>query len=92
MANEEIEKEITIYEEDAEIILSTLNSVYHYCLSYDLFNQYKNLSNAVQLSPLTKSIQRARNRMQSILEEHEAAKDSNSVDGNAEDVSEELSV
>lgn len=89
MANE-FEKEIVVYEEDMETILTTLNSVYHFSLSYDLFNQYKNLSNAVQLSPLTKSIQRVRNRVQSILDEHEASKDA--IDGDAEDVSEELSV
>lgn len=90
---DEFEKEIVMYEEDVEVLLSTLNSVYHFSLSYDLFNQYKNLSNSVQLSPLTKAIQRARNRLQSILDEHDEAKKDAAVDGEIEDdVSEELSV
>jgi len=71
----ESDKEISIYEEDAEVILACLNSVYHFSLSNDLFNQYKNLSNSVQLSPLTKQIQRTRNRVQSILDEHLADED-----------------
>lgn len=90
---EEYDKEITMYEEDVEAILATLDSVYHYCLSFDLFNQYKNLSNSVQLSPLTKNIRRVRNRVQSILDEHEQAAKEDAVDGDIEeDVSEELSV
>ena len=89
---EEFDKEISIYEEDAEVILTTLNSVYHYCLSYDLFNQYKNLSNSVQRSPLTKQVERCRNRMQSILDEHEMARNETAIDGEVEDVPEEQRV
>jgi len=83
---EEFEKEIVIYEEDAEVILTTLNSMYHYCLSYDLFNQYKSLSNNVQMSPLTKQVNRVRNRMQSIIDEHEMARnEAATVESDAEE-------
>jgi hypothetical protein len=89
---EEYDKEISIYEEDAETIIACLNSVYHYCLSYDLFTQYRSLSNNVQRAPITKQVERVRNRVQSILDEHEASK-ATTVEGDAEeDVPEELGV
>ena len=60
---------IEVYEEDLTVIHDTLASVYHFCLSYDLFNQYKNLSNNVQLSPLTRQIRQVQNRVKNILED-----------------------
>jgi hypothetical protein len=61
---------VEIYEPDLEDVLTTLNTVYHYCISYDLFNQYKNLSNTVQASPLTKQVDRTRRRIQGILDDY----------------------
>lgn len=66
----EVPKPIEVYEEDLTVIHDTLASVYHFCLSYDLFNQYKNLSDGVQLSPLTKQIRRVQTRVAGILEDH----------------------
>jgi hypothetical protein len=41
---------VKVYEPDLEALQETLNTVYHFCISYDLFNQYKNLSNSVVAS------------------------------------------
>lgn len=65
----EILKPIEVYEEDLEAIYSTLSSMYHFCLSYDLFNQYKNLSNTVQISPLTKQVKQMQNRVKGYLDD-----------------------
>lgn len=67
MSEEEVA--IEIYEEDLTVIHDTLASVYHFSLSYDLFNQYKNLSNSVQLSPLTKQVKTVMTRVQGILDD-----------------------
>jgi hypothetical protein len=67
---DEVLKPIEVYEEDLETVLNVLNSVYHFCLSNDLFNQYKNLSNTVQLSPLTKEVRKASNRVKGLLDDY----------------------
>lgn len=74
MPDEEVLKPIEVYEEDLEALYSTLGSVYHFCLSYDLFNQYKNLSNSVQVSPLTKQVKQMQNRVKGYLDDAEANK------------------
>lgn len=74
MADVEIEdnvKVVKVYEPDLVQFNETLNTVYHFCISYDLFNQYKNLSNTVQPSPLTKQVKRMQNRLASYMEELE---------------------
>lgn len=65
----EVLQPIEIYSEDLEQIYSTLSSVYHFCLSYDLFNQYKNLSNGVQISPLTKQVKAMQARVKGYLDD-----------------------
>jgi hypothetical protein len=64
-------KAVTVYEPDLEQMHETLSTVYHFCLSYDLFNQYKNLSNSVTPSPLTKQVGKMRNRVKGYLDELE---------------------
>lgn len=64
-------RSIQVYEPDLEQMHETLSTVYHFCISYDLFNQYKNLSNSVTPSPLTKAIARMRNRVKGYLDELE---------------------
>lgn len=66
---DDVLKPIEVYEEDLEAIFNTLGSVYHFCLSNDLFNQYKNLSNTVQLSPLTRQIKQVQNRVKGYLDD-----------------------
>ena len=78
---DDVLKPIEVYEEDLEAMYSTLASVYHFCLSYDLFNQYKNLSNSVQLSPLTKQVKQMQNRVKGYLDD--AAADRAAEDGQA---------
>lgn len=73
---------VKVYEPDLEALQETLNTVYHFCISYDLFNQYKNLSNSVVASPLTKQVARMRNKFQSYLEE---------LDGEVEQIVENVS-
>ena len=75
MADTDVLKPIEVYEEDLTVIHDTLASVYHFALSYDLFNQYKNLSNNVQLSPLTKQIRQVQTRVKSILDDAAEATD-----------------
>lgn len=65
----EVEKTVTCYPQDLEDIHNALSSVYHFCLSQDLANQYKNLSNKVQLSPLTKEVKRMQDRILLIIED-----------------------
>lgn len=60
---------LKVYEPDLVQLQETLATVYHFCVSYDLFNQYKNLSNSVQLSPLTKQVKRMQTRIGNILED-----------------------
>lgn len=60
-----------VYEPDLEQLHETLSTVYHFCISYDLFNQYKNLSNTVTPSPLTKQVGKMRNRVKTYLEDLE---------------------
>jgi cell fate (sporulation/competence/biofilm development) regulator YlbF (YheA/YmcA/DUF963 family) len=60
-----------VYEPDLVQLQETLSTVYHFCISYDLFNQYKNLSNTVTPSPLTKQVKRMQNRIASYLEDTE---------------------
>lgn len=69
MADESL-KQVDIYEDDLERVLETLQTVYRWAISYDIFNQYKNLSAHVQPSPLTKQVDRTRLRVQSILDDH----------------------
>lgn len=64
-------KVVRIYEPDIVAFEETLNTVYHFLISNDLVNQYKNLSNTVQLSPLTKQVKRMQNRLASYMEELE---------------------
>lgn len=71
----EILKPIEVYEEDLEALYSTLGSMYHFCLSYDLFNQYKNLSNTVQVSPLTKQVKQMQNRVKGYLDDAAAVEE-----------------
>lgn len=71
---------IVIYEEDLTVIYDTLASVYHFSLSYDLFNQYKNLSNSVQLSPLTKQIKTVMSRVQGVLDDAAAQEELKTAD------------
>lgn len=75
---------IEVYEEDLEAINATLTSVYSFALSYDLFNQYKNLSNKVQYSPLTKQVKAMQVLVQSYLDDAEAAREAES-NGSAEE-------
>ena len=74
MPETEALKQVEIYEADLEDVLETLQTVYHFAVSYDIFNQYKNLSPQLQPSPLTKQIDRARVRVQGILDDHYEAK------------------
>jgi cell fate (sporulation/competence/biofilm development) regulator YlbF (YheA/YmcA/DUF963 family) len=72
MSEVEIEDNVRVhkvYEPDLVQLQETLNTVYHFCISYDLFNQYKNLSNTVTPSPLTKQVRRMQNRLQSYLDD-----------------------
>lgn len=62
-------KVIKVYEPDLVQFQETLNTVYHFCISYDLFNQYKNLSNTLEASPLTRQVKRMQNRLDSYMEE-----------------------
>lgn len=71
----EVLEPIEVYSEDLEKILNTLTSVYHFCLSYDLFNQYKNLSNGVQISPLTKQVKAMQARVKGYLDDAAADKE-----------------
>jgi hypothetical protein len=77
---EEALKQVEIYEADLEDVLATLQTVYRFSISYDIFNQYKNLSNSVQPSPLSKAVDRTRLRVQSILDDHYAAQRQDSDD------------
>lgn len=78
MADESL-KRVDIYEDDLEVVLETLQTVYRWAISYDIFNQYKNMSAAVQPSPLTKQIDRARIRVQGILDDHYKALEEENV-------------
>lgn len=49
--------EIPIPEDLLLRLIGTLENVYSYSLSYDLFNQYKNLSSKVQKSPMTRDVE-----------------------------------
>ncbi len=73
-------KQVEIYEADLEDVLDTLQTVYRFALTYDIFNQYKNLNPQVQPSPLTKQIDRARKRVQGILDDHYASKEDDETD------------
>lgn len=55
--------EIPVVYEDLESIHRTLDTLYSFCLSQDLSNQYKNVSNRLQASPLTKHAEQARDRV-----------------------------
>ena len=73
MADEdEVIKPVEVYEQDLEDLVMTLNTIYHFCLSQDLANQYKNLSNSVQLSPLTKQVRKMINRFDGYLKDAQA--------------------
>lgn len=76
MAEElEVIEPIGVYEQDLEDLLMTLNTIYHFCLSQDLSNQYKNLANNVQLSPLTKQVKKMATRVQGYLDDAKAEAD-----------------
>jgi hypothetical protein len=64
-------KPIEVYEQDLEDLLATLNAVYHFTLSYDLFTQYQKLSTSVNPSPLTKRVQQMSNRVKGYLDDAE---------------------
>lgn len=66
----EADKQVEIYEDDLEEMLEVLQTVYRFCVSYDIFNQYKNLSANVSQSPLTKKVNATATLLQSILDEH----------------------
>ncbi len=68
--SEESDKQVEIYENDLEEVLEVLNTVYRFCVSYDIFNQYKNLSANVSQSPLTKKVNATSILLQGILDEH----------------------
>jgi len=83
---EEFDKAITLYEEDAEAILSVLTTTYHFCLSHDLIDQYRRNDQSRHRSALTKGVDNARKLLQGIVDEHNAAK------AEDDDVPEELGV
>lgn len=74
---EESDKQVEIYEDDLEEILEVLNTTYRFCVSYDIFNQYKNLSPNVQQSPLSKRINATIALLQGMLDEHYERKNEN---------------
>lgn len=55
--------EIPVTYEDLESIHRTLSTLHSFCLSQDLSNQYKNVSNRLQSSPLTRHAEQARDRV-----------------------------
>lgn len=55
--------EIPVTYEDLEGVHRTLSTLHSFCLSQDLVNQYKNVSNRLQASPLTKHAEQARDRI-----------------------------
>lgn len=66
----EADKQVEIYEDDLEEVLEVLQTMYRFCVSYDIFNQYKNLSANVSQSPLTKKVNATATLLQSILDDH----------------------
>lgn len=72
---DEVLKPVEIYEEDLEVLFDTLSAVYHFCLSQDLANQYKNLANKVQLSPLTRQVKLSQDRLKGYLDDARAGED-----------------
>jgi methyl coenzyme M reductase subunit C-like uncharacterized protein (methanogenesis marker protein 7) len=79
MVDTEALKQVEIYEADLEEVLTTLQTAYRWAITWDIFNQYKNLSTTVAPSPLTKQIDRCRVRLQSILDDHYKALENDGV-------------
>lgn len=73
----EADKQVEIYEDDLEEVLEVLNTVYRFCASYDIFNQYKNLKPNLTQSPLTKKVNASALLLQGILTDHYDNKNGN---------------
>lgn len=66
------ERAVTVYEEDLDVVLDTLTTVYHFCVTQDLTRQYASLRNQVDLSPLTRAVDAQRRKLKGILDDWRA--------------------
>jgi hypothetical protein len=62
---------VSIPKPEVERTYSLLSTLYHYTLSSDLSDQYKNLMNSITLSPLTREVGRQRDALLGYLEDTE---------------------
>lgn len=70
MPDEKLE-EIAVLRTDLEKLRESLGTLYHYALTHDLADQYKNLDNEVRLSPITTTAREARDRINGYLKDND---------------------